>query len=269
MVNEYSESHKERTKMSSKEVVKKDSNVITINSPFDIDPDVFKAGLDRRETNRQALLKWISSNLKEDVDYGTIKNKPSLWKAGAEKIRGMLGVKVSYPGAEKYIESASQGIEISQVFVKCVITNADHVPLSEGMGARTLRQDKGDINKCVKMAEKSSSIDATLNLGGLSEIFTQDLEDMFKDEEKEKKVPSNKIEFEEPDNPTKHIEEYVNSITDIGLQSQAKEMITKCKTKDDLKKEWLKYKDWHSEGIFPEDAFDIITELKNMLKGVL
>ena len=46
-------------------------------------------------------------------------------------------------------------------------------------------------------------------------------------------------------------------------------MMTKCKTKDDLKEEWLKYKDWHSEGIFPEDAFDIITELKNMLKGVL
>ena len=42
-------------------------------------------------------------------------------------------------------------------------------------------KDKGDINKSLKMAEKSAHIDATLRIAGLSEIFTQDLEDMLKD----------------------------------------------------------------------------------------
>ena len=43
--------------------------------------------------------------------------------------------------------------------------------------ARSLAQDQGDLNKCLKMAEKSAHIDATLRMGGLSEVFTQDTED--------------------------------------------------------------------------------------------
>jgi hypothetical protein len=49
---------------------------------------------------------------------------------------------------------------------------------AEGTGARRIAQDSGDINKSFKMAEKSSHIDATLRVAGLSELFTQDIEDM-------------------------------------------------------------------------------------------
>ena len=49
---------------------------------------------------------------------------------------------------------------------------------AEGTGARRIAQDNGDINKSLKMAEKSAHIDATLRVAGLSELFTQDLEDM-------------------------------------------------------------------------------------------
>jgi hypothetical protein len=49
--------------------------------------------------------------------------------------------------------------------------------VAEGVGARNLNQDYGDFNKALKMAEKSAHIDATLRLAGLSEVFTQDLED--------------------------------------------------------------------------------------------
>jgi hypothetical protein len=41
-----------------------------------------------------------------------------------------------------------------------------------------LSQDDGDINKALKMAIKSAHIDATLRMAGLSEVFTQDIEDM-------------------------------------------------------------------------------------------
>lgn len=43
---------------------------------------------------------------------------------------------------------------------------------------RAVEQDSGDLNKALKMAEKSAHIDATLRMAGLSEVFTQDLEDM-------------------------------------------------------------------------------------------
>jgi hypothetical protein len=49
--------------------------------------------------------------------------------------------------------------------------------VAEGVGARSLAQDYGDVNKALKMAEKSAHIDATLRLAGLSEVFTQDIED--------------------------------------------------------------------------------------------
>jgi hypothetical protein len=39
-------------------------------------------------------------------------------------------------------------------------------------------QDNGDINKAVKMAQKSATIDAVLRTGALSEAFTQDLDEM-------------------------------------------------------------------------------------------
>lgn len=53
---------------------------------------------------------------------------------------------------------------------------------ADGVGARSLEQDYGDLNKALKMAEKSAHIDATLRMAGLSEVFTQDLEDMPKAE---------------------------------------------------------------------------------------
>ena len=41
-----------------------------------------------------------------------------------------------------------------------------------------MKDDYGDLNKGFKMAKKSALVDAVLNCAGLSEIFTQDVEDM-------------------------------------------------------------------------------------------
>jgi hypothetical protein len=56
--------------------------------------------------------------------------------------------------------------------------SADGTVVADGIGARSAEQDYGDLNKALKMACKSAHIDATLRMAGLSEIFTQDLEDM-------------------------------------------------------------------------------------------
>ena len=44
---------------------------VVIN-PMDAPVSVFKTGLDRRKTNRDALMEWIRSSLIEGRDYGSI-----------------------------------------------------------------------------------------------------------------------------------------------------------------------------------------------------
>jgi hypothetical protein len=173
-------------------------------SPLDWPVEMFTQALDRREVNRKALLKWIESNLQHGVDYGQIhvvgkdkcqyaKNgrqqdcpnkyhwsKPSLWKPGAEKICGMMGIIPRFPNLDEYAKAVLQGGDIKVIILKCELHTPSGFIAAEGSGARRVDQDKGDINKSLKMAEKSAHIDATLRIAGLSEIFTQDLEDMLK-----------------------------------------------------------------------------------------
>jgi hypothetical protein len=163
----------------------------------------FSQALERREDNRKALLKWIQSNLQAGIDFGQIHvvkkercrlakegrahecadprhwSKPSLWKPGAEKICGMLGLIPRFPNLSEYERSVLAGNDIKVVIIKCHLETGNGFVAAEGTGARRVAQDdKGDINKALKMAEKSAHIDATLRVAGLSELFTQDLEDM-------------------------------------------------------------------------------------------
>lgn len=173
-------------------------------NPLDLPAATFREGLDRRKQNRAALMDWIRSALIEGTDYGKIhvvsrskcqagkdcKNpnhfsKPSLFKPGAEKICGMLGVTVRYPTLPDYEKAALSGANLSQIIIRCEILDASGHVVADGVGARVIAQDNGDINKALKMAEKSAHIDATLRMAGLSEVFTQDLEDMIQRREAE------------------------------------------------------------------------------------
>ncbi len=170
-------------------------------SPLDLPAAQFKAGLDRRNANRELLMEWLRSALVEGVDFGRIHvaskercqfarqgrvkdcgdphhwSKPSLFKPGAEKITGMLGMTVHYPSLPDYEQAVLNGIALTTVMLRCELRDAHGRPVAEGVGARSVGQDYGDINKTLKMAEKSAHIDATLRLAGLSEIYTQDIED--------------------------------------------------------------------------------------------
>jgi hypothetical protein len=171
-------------------------------SPLDLPSDVFEAGLERRKHNREAILNWIREALVEGTDYGRIHvfnrekcafarrgeadacpigshwSKPSLFKPGAEKICGMLGVTVHYPNLTAYEQAALSGQTLGTIILRCELRDSQERTVAEGIGARSVQQDNGDLNKALKMAGKSAHIDATLRMAGLSEVFTQDLEDM-------------------------------------------------------------------------------------------
>lgn len=181
-------------------------HAITI-SPLDLPAEQFRSGLDRRKQNRQLLLEWVRSALVEGVDFGRVHiaskdkceharagrvrdctnpwhwSKPSLFKPGAEKITGMLGMTVHYPSLPAFEQAVLAGNAISCILLRCELHDAQGRVVAEGVGARNLSQDYGDFNKSLKMAEKSAHIDATLRLAGLSEVFTQDLEDRSAEEE--------------------------------------------------------------------------------------
>jgi hypothetical protein len=171
---------------------------VVATSPLDLPAEIFRAGLDRRKTNREALMEWIRAALVEGVDYGRIHSvgsqyaaqgkagecpnskhwsKPSLLKPGAEKICGMLGVTVRFPTLSDYEQAAISGVGIKQVILRCEIKNTSGLVMADGVGARNASKDGDDLNKTLKMAEKSAMIDAVLRMAGLSEVFTQDLED--------------------------------------------------------------------------------------------
>jgi hypothetical protein len=164
--------------------------------------DVFEAGLARRRQNRAAILGWIREALVDGTDYGRIHvatrdrcayakrgeaalcppasnwTKPSLFKPGAEKICGMLGVTMHCPNLTAYEQAALSGKNLGTIILRCEQHDSQGRVVAEGIGARNVQQDYGDLNKSLKTAGKSAHIDATLRKAGLSEIFTQDLEDM-------------------------------------------------------------------------------------------
>ena len=152
-------------------------------SPLDLPTEVFQQALDRRRDNRAVLINWIRQSLVENQDFGSIPtkrgpSKPSLWKSGAENIIGLLNITAHFPSLADIEQSILNGIVPEYIMVRCELHNSQGIVLAEGSGARKLSQDYGDLNKALKMAEKSALINCVLKVGGLSDVFTQDLEDL-------------------------------------------------------------------------------------------
>jgi len=158
----------------------------------------------------------VQSKLKPGHDYDTIPgtSKPTLLKPGAEKLLMMFGLTSEYQIIEK-IEDYEKGI--FAYTMKCILSKGGY-KITEGVGSCNSKEnkyrwrwvsenelptgvDKGSLkqrtnrwgnaeyqiendeiysqaNTILKMAKKRAQIDATLTVASLSEVFTQDIEDM-------------------------------------------------------------------------------------------
>lgn len=158
----------------------------------------------------------VNKTLKKDQDYGVITgtSKPTLLKPGAEKILMLLGLTSEYDIIEK-VEDYEKGI--FAYTIKCTLLK-NGLKITEGVGSCNSKEDKyrwrwvkepdlpsdtytadlktkdnghgktlyrvendeiySQANTILKMAKKRAQIDATLTVGALSQIFTQDIEDM-------------------------------------------------------------------------------------------
>lgn len=142
----------------------------------------------------QQFQKVIQNTLVEGHDYGQAffgAAKPSLLKPGAEKILMLLGLSSEYEIIEK-VQDYDEGF--FAYTVRCVLKRGNQV-ITEGLGhcnskEKKYESDKQDKfmlgNTCLKMAKKRAQVDAALTVGSLSDIFTQDLEDMAVFEQSER-----------------------------------------------------------------------------------
>jgi hypothetical protein len=137
----------------------------------------------RDEEIRQVINEYISNNMVEGKDYGSIEvkgkmSKPSLFKPGAEKFCGLFKIR---PTFKKDIETVEMlGNKPGIIAYICELVDNRGQIIGEGRGTAKTDPNSGsdfDINKQVKIAEKRAQIDAVLRTGGLSDFFTQDMED--------------------------------------------------------------------------------------------
>lgn len=124
---------------------------------------------------RKQFITKVNAIMVKGSDYHEIQGRKSLAKGGAEKIASIFGWTAEF---RKDMDVAESFAEIKGLigFVCDLAKNGNNV--GQGRGAATLEKNGKDPNKTIKMAQKSAFIDAVLRASGLSDFFTQDLEDM-------------------------------------------------------------------------------------------
>lgn len=144
------------------------------------------------------LREYIAKALKEDRDYGLIPGvkKPSLLKPGAERINTAYGVMPRFSiltqevdhhavidWKKKYESGTSYGLYAYTV--RCELVNrstgeivADCIGACSSMESKYIDRPRDSQNTVLKMAEKRAYVGATLLAYGLSDQFTQDVEDV-------------------------------------------------------------------------------------------
>lgn len=205
----------------------------------------------------------IQKNLKSDHDYGVIAGagtKPTLLKPGGEKICMMFGLNPEYEFLEKtedYKEMffaynikctlyrngnpVSQGVgNFNSKESKYAFVNSDTIPENIDPSMCEKKTDRYGrtkykipnskiadlVNTILKMAKKRAFIDAVLQVASLSDVFTQDLEDMKEFINQENNAAADNMTLEDARNIKVSFGKY------------------KGKTLGELQKEDMKYLSW-------------------------
>lgn len=151
--------------------------------------------------------------LKRDVDFGVIPKtkKPTLYKSGAEKIALGYGMFQRYD-IESKIETAGAEAPMFYYVVKCslvkLIDGKEYV-FTTGYGSSNTNEKRNGFNSAwdsangtLKMAQKRALTSAAISISGLSDMFTQDMEnedfmanskDILKEDSPDSKITAKQI----------------------------------------------------------------------------
>ena len=155
---------------------------------------IANADMDKMAAQLQSISNFqmmVEKNLNDGQDFGVIPgtNKPTLLKPGAEKIQMLMGVTSEYEVTTK-IEDYERGF--FAYTVRCTLSKGG-TKITEGLGSANTKEKRYRnqdvfmiVNTVLKMAKKRAQIDATLTIASLSNVFTQDIEDMDNFNQKER-----------------------------------------------------------------------------------
>ena len=187
----------------------------------------FAISLEEAKKRIDQLQQFISSQLKEDEDYGIIPGtkKPSLYKPGAEKLAILYGLSPRFTITDSN-KDWQNGFFHYQL--KCeLISKRTGFISAEGVGSCNSKESKyrnSDAytldNTILKMAKKRALVDAVLTATRTSGIFTQDVEDIT---DKGILKAADDMETETTDDNKTDIE--------MASESQAKAVYAICKSR--------------------------------------
>ena len=155
---------------------------------------VIQAALAEYVVKRNTLRDWLLAQMKEGIHYGVPpgcepkgnhsekqwKDKPSLYKAGAELVIDLMGLRQVYE--PDLIGWQQLGSEKGTAVYKCLlISRSTGDEVGQGIGAGKVGRKMADENKAIKDAQKRAMVAAVLNAYGLSDLYVADLEDYVPD----------------------------------------------------------------------------------------
>lgn len=154
-------------------------------------PAQLRKQMQRDQDIRQVINEYIKNNMIAGKDYGTIsiktrsgstvESKPSLLKPGSEKFCGLFKIRATFKKDQETAEMLGNTTGIIAYICELVDSQGRVVGEGRGTAKANINGEDFDINKQVKIAQKRAQIDAVLRTGGLSDFFTQDMEDAPRD----------------------------------------------------------------------------------------
>ena len=199
----------------------------------------------------------VKSQFKDKHHYGIIPGtgkKPTLLKPGAEVIVTLLGLSTEFS-----IISCTRDFdnEFFDYVIKCTLRRGgDHI--AEGLGSANNRETKfvrdegkaaGMDNNVLKMAKKRALVDAALQVGSLSDVFTQDFDDIPQEDLTGNMATKNTVE---------------NQMEKTITTGQAKRMFAVAKGNVELVRTVMSnYGYERSEQVKTKDYDQIISEIEN------
>lgn len=186
----------------------------------------FKSGVDELLEKRNYFKSRVEPMLIEGTDYYIIKGRKSLGKAGAEKLASIYGLTAAFKKDAETLESFR--VVDGLVAYVCSLYHDGKI-VGEGRGAAMLKNNGNDVNKTIKMSQKSAYLDSIIRTTGLSDIFTQDLENMPPENIQPTAVKTNIDDWDNPDIPYERVEakEEIGAETEpVPITERQKEYLT-------------------------------------------
>lgn len=187
---------------------KENKNEIVVVNSTSIISELNANAYEVRNTGLETFKGFVKSILVDGVDFGQIPNvdKPCLLKPGFEKIQFLLGLTPQYKlmnreflpnqsKKDKVYNDKTKSYDIVETIrtyyaweFSCELYRGD-IKVAEGVGCANTEEKKyvaqykknetpdSLANTVMKIAKKRAMGDAILNVGGISDLFTVDLED--------------------------------------------------------------------------------------------